>query len=209
MKRLMEFHHIWLWTCSSSPRHAYVAKWENCQLSISLSRIFCHMVYQSLSYLRVTSSDGVNHNCLNRVGILLVANQNNATILLWKHFVCLNFPGRRAISDVRIHSDQIAEERRAKMRLSLLLIVCVASVSITLSNGLVLVLDMHPWWSDLGQGTWIWPMGAPKVDIGSLQITWRWFGMKKGDFGGVLKKATIMARRFLQCPDMVRTCYRS
>ena len=96
MKRLMEFHHIWLWTCSFSRGHAYVAKGENCQSSISPSRIFCHMVDQSLSYLRVTSSHDVKHNSLNRVGIALVANQNNATILLWKHFVCLSFPGRRA-----------------------------------------------------------------------------------------------------------------
>ena len=70
--------------------------------------------------------------------------------------------------------------------------------------------------TDLGQGTWIWPVGTPKVDIGSLQTTRRWFGnvttkflVKTGDFGFFFKKATIMARMFLQCQDMVRTCYRS
>ena len=74
----------------------------------------------------------------------------------------------------------------------------------------------HPWWSDLGQGTWIWPVGTPKVDIGSLQTTLRWFGnvttkslVKTGDFGVSLKKPTIMAHMSLQCQDMVRTCYRS
>ena len=53
----------------------------------------------------------------------------------------------------------------------------------------------HPWWSDLGQGTWIWPVGTPKVDIGSLQTTRRWFGnvptkslVKTADFGVFLKK---------------------
>ena len=77
-------------------------------------------------------------------------------------------------------------------------------------------LHTHPWWSDLGQGTWIWPVGTPKVDIGSLQTTLRWFGnvttnslVKTGDFGVSLKKPTIMAHMSLQCQDMVRTCYRS
>ena len=72
-----------------------------------------------------------------------------------KAFCLSEFPGRRAVSDVRIHSDQVCGRAKSE---------------------------------DEAQ--------PPAL-------------MKKGDFGGVLKKATITARRFLQCPDMVRTCYRS